>query len=115
MIARIIDGCVAEVLEARPTLGEAECAFIMEVGGEVRPGWLWTPEGCVAPPAPFAPSAPGPNAAIDAEILGIEGTVTQRRMRDAQLTDEGRAWLADVEGRIAALRAQRAPDAGDPA
>ena len=53
------------------------------------------------------PPAPDPNAAIDAQILALEATVTQRRLREAALTDEGKAWLADVDAQIAALRAQR--------
>ncbi len=104
MYARIIDGRVAEVLEDIQELSANECALIVEVNDEVRVGWLWTPKGCIAPPVP---PAPDPNAAIDAEILAIEATVTQRRLREALLTDEGRAWLADVEGRIEALRAAR--------
>lgn len=51
--------------------------------------------------------APDPNAAIDAQILALEATVTQRRLREAALTDAGRAWMADVDAQIAALRSQR--------
>jgi len=50
---------------------------------------------------------PDPNAAIDAQIQALEATVTQRRLREAALTDEGKAWLADLDAQIAALRAQR--------
>ena len=46
------------------------------------------------------------NAARDAQILALEATVTQRRLREAALTEAGRAWLADVDEQIAALRAQ---------
>lgn len=46
------------------------------------------------------------NAGIDAQIRGLEATVTQRRLREAALTEAGRAWLADVDAQIAALRAQ---------
>ncbi|SNS00507.1 hypothetical protein SAMN04488503_2298 [Humidesulfovibrio mexicanus] len=105
MYARIIDGRVAERTEKMPALGETECALIVEVDADVQVGWLWTPEGCVAP---TAPPAPDPNAAIDAEILALEATVTQRRLREALLTDEGKTWLAEVEARIAALRTARA-------
>lgn len=44
---------------------------------------------------------------VDAQILALEATVTQRRLREAALTEAGRAWLADVDAQIAALRAQR--------
>lgn len=54
-------------------------------------------------PAPYV----DPNAAIDAQILALEATVTQRRLREAALTDAGRAWMADVDAQIAALRSQR--------
>jgi hypothetical protein len=53
------------------------------------------------------PPAPDPNAAIDAQILALEATVTQRRLREANLSDYGKDWLADVDTQIAALRAQR--------
>ncbi|HYD63327.1 MAG TPA: hypothetical protein VEC35_23425 [Noviherbaspirillum sp.] len=46
--------------------------------------------------------------AILAQIVALEGTVTQRRMREALLTEAGAAWLANVDGQIAALRAQLA-------
>lgn len=104
MYARIINGRVAERTVDMPGLGETECALIVVVGAEVQVGWLWTPEGCIAPPQP---PAPDPNAAIDSEIQGIEAAVTQRRLRDAVLNDEGRSWLAEVEARIEALRSQR--------
>lgn len=41
------------------------------------------------------------------QILALEAAVTQRRLREAALTDEGKTWLADVDAQIAALRAQR--------
>ena len=47
------------------------------------------------------------NAALDAQILALEATVTQRRLREAALTEAGKAWLAGVDAQIAALRAQR--------
>jgi len=53
------------------------------------------------------PPAPAPNAAIDAQILALEATVTQRRLREAALTEAGKAWLADLDAQIAALRVQR--------
>jgi hypothetical protein len=104
MYARIVDGVVAQVVVDMPVLGAGECAHIARVADDVEVGWLWTADGCVAPPS--APE-PDPNAGIDAQILALEATVTQRRMREAALTDEGKAWLADVDARITALRAQR--------
>lgn len=54
-------------------------------------------------PAPYA----DPNAGVDAEIRELEASITPRRLREALLTTEGAAWLAEVDARIAALRAQR--------
>jgi hypothetical protein len=42
--------------------------------------------------------------AILAEIAALEATVTNRRLREAALTEAGKAWLADVDARIAMLR-----------
>lgn len=53
------------------------------------------------------PPLPDPNAAIDAQIRALEAPVTNRRLREATLTEAGKAWLADVDAQIAALRAQR--------
>jgi hypothetical protein len=47
------------------------------------------------------------NAVIDAQILALEALQTPRRIREAALTEAGRARLADVDAQIAALRAQR--------
>jgi len=47
------------------------------------------------------------NTVIDARILALEASVTQRRLREAALTEAGRAWLADVDAQIAVLRAER--------
>ena len=106
MYARIICGQVAELTEDFPTPAPGECAHIEECDPEVQPGWTWTPEG-ITPPEPPEPSEPDPNAEIDAQITALEATVTQRRLREAVLTSEGAAWLADLEAQIAALRAQR--------
>lgn len=43
------------------------------------------------------------------QITAMEASVTNRRLREAALTDAGRAWLADVDAQIAALRAQMSP------
>lgn len=47
------------------------------------------------------------NTTINAQILALEATVTQRRLREAALTEAGRTWLADVDAQIDLLRAQR--------
>ena len=101
MYARIVDGRVAEVLVEFPALMAGEVALIVECSTDALPGWLFLGGECVAPPAP------DPNADVDAQITALEASVTQRRLREAALTEDGRAWLADVDGRIAALRTQR--------
>lgn len=50
---------------------------------------------------------PDPNAEIDAQIVALEAKQTLRRMRNAVTSDEGKAWLVELEAQIAALRAQR--------
>lgn len=102
--ARIIGGVVAKITASSPNLGRGECALIVECGEAVQVGWLFHGGVIVEPPEP---PAPDPNAGIDAQILALEATVTNRRLREAALTDEGRAWLADLDAQIAALRAQR--------
>jgi hypothetical protein len=39
------------------------------------------------------------------QILAIEATITPRRIREAVLTAEGKAWLEAADAQIAALRA----------
>ena len=46
------------------------------------------------------------NAPVLAQISALEATVTQRRLREAVTTVDGKAWLANVDTQIAALRAQ---------
>jgi len=70
-------------------------AFVVTDLGAYPEGWSTTPP------------APDPNKAIDAQIAALEATVTQRRLREAALTETGKAWLADLDAQIAALRAQR--------
>ncbi len=48
-------------------------------------------------------SAPVP---IREQIAALEKTQSDRRMREAVLTTEGKAWLATVDAQIASLRAQ---------
>ena len=43
---------------------------------------------------------------IMAQIAALEATVTQRRIREAVTTTDGKTWLANVDNQIAALRAQ---------
>jgi len=50
----------------------------------------------------WADEAPKRNALK--EIHRLEGTITPRRLRDSVLTDEGKAWLTDVEAKIATER-----------
>lgn len=104
MFARIIGGIVSQVTEDFPTLAPGECAHIEPCGQDVQPGWSWTPGGFTAPPEP---SAPDPNAALDAQIAALEAQQTPRRIRDALLTADGAAWLADLEAQISVLRKQR--------
>jgi hypothetical protein len=64
------------------------------------------PAGCV--PISEAEATPAPvveNPAL-AEIAAIEATITNRRLREAALTAEGKAWLAQQDAAIAALRAK---------
>jgi hypothetical protein len=61
----------------------------------------WVLDGGV--PDPVDP--PDPKEALLAQITALEATVTNRRLREAALTDAGKVWLADVDAQIAALRA----------
>lgn len=49
------------------------------------------------------------------EIIALEDSVTPRRLREAALTEEGKAWLQGVDDEITALRNQLAahPTAGE--
>lgn len=38
------------------------------------------------------------------KISALESSITSRRIREAMLTDAGKAWLEDVESQIATLR-----------
>ena len=57
---------------------------------------------------PILVDPPAPTAAdlARAQILEIEETITPRRMREATLTEAGRAWLVERDAEIAALRAR---------
>lgn len=70
---------------------------------------LWTLEGLAAlglTPVDVPDPQPDPRAAIQMQIVDLEATQTPRRMAEAVLTDEGRAWLANLRSQIDALRAQ---------
>lgn len=43
---------------------------------------------------------------IQQQIEVLEASITTRRLRDAVLTEEGKAWLSGVEAQIAQLRGQ---------
>ena len=45
------------------------------------------------------------NKVIVQQIATLEATITQRRLREAMLTDAGKTWLENVDAQIAALRA----------
>lgn len=51
---------------------------------------------------------PIPAQSVQAEIASLESLQTPRRIREAALTDEGRAWLQNLEDQIAAKRAELA-------
>lgn len=53
-----------------------------------------------------ADSAEAPRRAIKAQIATLEASCTERRWREAALTDAGKAWMANVDSQITALRAQ---------
>lgn len=53
--------------------------------------------------AAWNPTAATTNAPILAQISALEGTVTQRRLREAMLGTDG-GWLAGVNTQIATLR-----------
>lgn len=47
------------------------------------------------------------NPAVEG-ILSIEQEITPRRLREAILSEEGKAWLLGKENKIKALRSQKA-------
>jgi hypothetical protein len=50
-------------------------------------------------------TAPSAQELILLQIMALEATVTQRRLREAALGEDG-GWLADLNAKIVALRAQ---------
>ena len=83
MYARIIQGRVAELFGEVPTLGQAECALIVEVGPDVQAGWAWSPDGCTPQPD----FTPDPVTVAHSYLLA-----------DAQSVDELREALAVILG-----------------
>lgn len=55
-----------------------------------------------------AAPVPSQTDTIHAEIAALEAQQTGRRMREAALTDEGRAWLQNLDDQIAAKRTELA-------
>jgi hypothetical protein len=53
---------------------------------------------------PIAIDPPSPT--IRQQIVALESKITQRRLREALLTDAGKSWLENIETELAALRAQ---------
>jgi len=47
---------------------------------------------------------PSKEDVIKAEILILEHKITNRRLREALLTEEGKCWLLDIEKQIETLR-----------
>lgn len=70
----------------------------MTVNERIEFGAIEIPEEPAPDPTPYVPTA------LD-EIRNLEASVTPRRLREAVLTEEGKAWLANVESQIATLRA----------
>ena len=49
---------------------------------------------------------PTHNELILAQIAQLEATITNRRIREAALTDAGKTWLEGIDAQITALRGQ---------
>jgi len=62
------------------------------------------------PPEQVTPYVPTP---FD-EIRNLEALITPRRLREAVLTPEGKAWLEGIEAQIVALRPAKPVDGGAP-
>ena len=78
----------------------------MTVAERVEFGAIELPEDPAPEPTPYVPTA------LD-EIRNLEASVTPRRLREAVLTEEGKAWLANIESQIATLR-QSIPPVSSP-
>lgn len=71
-----------------------------ECPAEVTPGWNYA-NGVFTSPVDTSWTNP------DAELQTLEASVTQRRLREAILTQEGKDWLLAHEAKITAARAKR--------
>ena len=77
------------------------CNEVRMVAGEPTVVWFREP---VPPPTPAEIEA-NRVGGILAKIAAIEATITNRRIREATLTDGGKSWLASADAQISALRA----------
>lgn len=107
MYAKVENGIVIEIAD------EAQDDLWISCGEAVITGWSFNGFTFYPPvPEPDPVPPPAPNAAIDAQIVALEATQTDRRIRDAAADDaggstNGRAWLKALNDHIAALRSQR--------
>lgn len=62
------------------------------------------PEGAFVEPYSGIPEEVNPQ--LLAQIAAVEASITQRRLRDAVLTESGAAWLAEKDAQIEMLRQQ---------
>ena len=74
---------------------------------DVKPDGYLTEDEWQAKQPVIAPVM-NPADKIKAEIAALEMQQTDRRIREAALTEEGRAWLQNLEDQIAAKRAELA-------
>ena len=70
------------------------------------------PEDCIVGKEKFSnnfvPYEKTESDILKEEIASLESQQTPRRLREAALTDEGRAWLQNLEDQIAAKREELA-------
>lgn len=86
-------------------LSEAKSFYWVECPQNAGPSWTY--DGSEFSPPIIAPAAPPhPNNAIYDQIRDIEYSITNRRLREAVLTESGAAWLAEREAEIEVLRQQ---------
>lgn len=93
MYARIVQGHVAEILEAKPTAAPGECARIVECGEETQVGWHFGGGECVGP-------------TLDEQLQAI--TAKYDAKKEALQRDTLRILAMDGPGMDAALAAIRA-------
>jgi len=108
MIAYAVNGVVVAVtLSQAPAPADlpegAEAIPIADLSALPAPGWSHDAEtGKFSPP--LIAAVTDPTATAKAEILALEALQTPRRLREAALGTDG-GWLADLDAKIAALRA----------